>query len=312
MGGAALNKLGITVKRIQSVAEYEELRARAQAFLEQRFELIVFAREPLWKTSFGDIDVYVANPIAHSAFAHSTQCEHFAEFPKVVNGDTTSILFEGAYQLDIHILESAELRMAELVHYGDLCMCIGLLLHKTRVKMCHTGFYLRSNGLLLTKDPDQVIAFLGLPPIRYDFATPRDMFEYILSAPFDFFNTLDKSWRKHFTDERRPIFDEFLTYMDECMQNGTLQPRPAAVSENERDIAVAFGKQKEYDVIIENEARKKRVHDKFNGKIVGALTGLTQKELGEFMKYLRTLKTFDELHDMSETEIRTFVMDNHV
>ena len=60
---------------------------------------------------------------------------------------------------------------------------------------------------------------------------------------------------------------------------------------------------REYDNVLTNFYKHKELHQKYNGILVGRWTGLSGKELGNFMKSIKGIITSEFIDNSTDIEI---------
>jgi hypothetical protein len=149
----------------------------------------------------------------------------------------------------------------------------------------------------LTLDYRQTLEFLGLDVARFDagFNNLDEIFEFVSSSTFfnpelyklENLNTIART-----RDKKRSTYNSFLKFCEHYtgpVWNRTVQDKaeyvplilnnfPQAVPEFNRAMS---------DLVARQEYKKR-----FNGELVSELTGLVDKELGLFMRFLKVDHAF--------------------
>ena len=220
------------------------------------------------------------------------------------------------FQVDL-IKSSAEEFNYSSNYFGwsDLGNLIGRIAHAGFLAHRHDGLYFyhregdyRFRDILLTRDHDLALKYLGYDPVRFNqgFDTLEDIFNYVASSAF--FNASiylleNRNATSRVRDKKRPTYTKFLAW---CEAHPEL---PGFVYPEDKRawlprIAEFFpGFQAEYDQSVADMAELRVVKAKFNGEWVSQLTGLQGKELGGLMK------RFKESFESAEAQ-RAFVLEN--
>lgn len=273
------------------------------------------------KESFGDIDILIDRPCSVAEIK-----EWFGTDEAVKNGNVISF----AYHQDGIIVQ------ADLIYqsrdtidfaYGyfsnnDLGNLAGRLFHKLGMKFGHDGVFLpmrdgsnKFHEILLTREFAYALNVVGLDYNRWKkgFDTLEDIFEFVRSSPyfnssiytFDNLNAVSR-----IRDKKRSTYNAFLKY-------NTENPLEKYVFVKDKNyyLPLVFhhfpDASLEYFNVWEEKRKVQAAKELFNGEIVRNLTGLQDKELGEFMKFLRTsvqeLSSVDLILKLTDSEVETIV-----
>lgn len=283
------------------------------------------------KEDHGDIDIVVSPSFEPFINTFLDSKEDYNEVFR--NGPYTSLDYavpgtDKRVQVDL-IRQPAEIHhfAANYYHYNDLGNLIGRVADAVDFKFGHKGleYKLRFGtnhvrSILVTKDWGQAIYFLGFDPERWEegFDNLEDIFQFVADSKFfnpDMFDLELRSHRARTRDRKRPTYTKFLDWVaDNAME------KKASVDEDHMlDAACAwwpnFGA--ELEDSLEYIKKANAVSEKFNGHIVSDLTGLFDKELGDFMKYLRNDKEDSKreqvefFYPMSSQEIEDYILESY-
>lgn len=198
---------------------YDAVKQRCTAVLGELYHYVGTPIEGPDKNDFGDVDMVVARPRDESSSSASihdaldvivaalgaTRAIVFERAPSSlalpwpaaampVNTDDTHGETERYVQVDVRICASPEaLRWLLFKHaHGDIWNILGSLIRAYGLTVDEDALWLRVAEIeavdrnrakvLLSKDPDRVLDFLGLPPARFwegQFACADDMYEYV-------------------------------------------------------------------------------------------------------------------------------------
>lgn len=253
------------------------------------------------KESFGDLDVLVSKEgFDREKVAHALKPVEVFQQKNAIYCSMGVTLEEGGqvYQVDF-IEESAHLYDFALAYYGfnDLGNLLGILVAQSGLKLKHNGlyYYVKEGDEVLAElevshDFNDVLLFLGLEPSRFSegFDTLESLFDFVASSRFfgpEVYLLENRNHRSRTRDRKRPTYQAFLQY---CAENkkGSV---PAHVQGSAFEQACRFfkGFQAQLDVVSSQRKSQEKQKKVFNGELVGSLTGLKGKELGDFLANLR-------------------------
>lgn len=180
----------------------------------------------------------------------------------------------------------------------DIGNFIGKLARYYGLSHGHDGLFLplRDEGgmfdkILLTRDHDLTLQFLGLDASVFNqgFDSAEDIFKFVASSPAyspEWYKLENVSSIGRIRDRKRDSYRKFLEFGEK--QTG---PFPEKVKDKSiffGDIFDFFtGSREQFRNSIAKLSMYTIARGKFNGDIVKDLTGLENKELGEFMKHLK-------------------------
>lgn len=186
--------------------------------------------------------------------------------------------------------------------WNDLGNLIGRFAHKMNVKFGHDGLFytIRHNSRVietvnLTRDFKEALMFLGFDFNKFEegFDTLEDIFEYVSDNPRyygEIFNLQNRSHNARVRDRKRATYSDFLTWIE----NHPEKDATFRYNDNKdvylEEVFIYFPCfAKTYDFV----RKKINIYEKFkqraNSNIIKELTGLADRDLGDFMQYLRTL-----------------------
>lgn len=281
------------------------------------------------KKTFGDLDVlYSMDPDTRPMAEYVRDL--FSPDEIVVNGSVVSFNVN-QLQVDLIRVPIEQFDYAESYFaYNDLGNLIGKLAHKFGLKHGHAGLQLpvRNNHhihgtVLLTLDHDRTLRFLGLDPatFRNGFRTLDEIFAYVSSSPHynpAFYELAHLNAIARIRDKKRSTYRAFLEYGEQW--TGPVSEMLADKSEYLELIFEHFPEAlPDYTRIIEQREFSAQVAEKFNGKLVASVTGLSGKELGTFIMNLRKMWWFaghqligrrpDEIVDKIHSEFIKYASD---
>lgn len=317
MGGQALKSA--PTKRLLKT-DYEQVSAHVQSALREKFgaraEIIVAYRD---KEDFGDCDVLVEREKVlpnEGNILGMQQDEAFAsvfEFTQqmnarevVVNDNIVSFDYRSSpndpvgFQVDLIITPRDEIDVAlNFFSYNDLGNLIGRVAHKMGCSYGHRGliYPMRDKDHIiamieLSRDPDQMLAFLGYDAKRYHqgFNNLEEIFDFVCSGEFfnpDIFLLENRNNKSRTRDKKRPTYQKFLKYL-ETLEN----PKRTDFPEDKsvwlpRMFSFFPNAQQKIDQALAEEKVKNDFRGVFNGEIFTEKTGVVGKDLGILMSKVR-------------------------
>jgi hypothetical protein len=179
------------------------------------------------------------------------------------------------------------------------------LAHQLGVKLGHDGLsYVWRTGtymfreIVILKDWEKILEVLDLDPEKFynGFDSLEQIFEYVVSSKFfnkDIFAFENMNNYARVRDKKRKTYTTFLEWIKEKDL-----PNYRRVENKSIFLPYLFsvipGFQETYDKVNAEWYRATVYKSKFNGDIVREVTGLENKELGHFMRYLREKNIFTE------------------
>jgi hypothetical protein len=273
----------------------------------RRVEMIQAYRS---KPDFGDLDVLVESD--HLPHDWQSQIGLLLESKEVsLNGPVCS--FEHAdLQVDIILTPSAHYDFSlGYFAWNDMGNLMGRIAHRHGFKFGHKGLlYPVRDGshylseLVVTRDFSQALELLGYSSARWGlgFDTLEDIFEFASSSSrFDpeMYPLEHRSHRARIRDAKRPTYTAFLRWVNDNQPSVGVSALVPLLGVVENQFP-AFAQD------LKDEREKLRVHRevkaRFNGKLVAEWTGLSGRELGEFMSRAKVLLCGD--NDFSEWVLR--------
>jgi len=255
------------------------------------------------KQDFGDIDILIQEPSEDSDHPRDLIFyKNLFETKEIHrNGSVVSMEHEG-FQIDFIEVPMDEFEIAkEYFDFNDISNLIGKVARTLGLKYGHRGLtYTIRDGLgdkvgeiPVTKNPEEALRFLGYDWERFQkgFNNLEEIFEFVVSSKYfdasvyalDQLNHVDR-----IRDKKRATYQAFLTWIE----GKTL---PVRAKRDDRStwflpqIRRAFPEfAMLYDLAQAQQEKRAKVKTKFNGIIVSELTGLKEKELGNFMLQWRS------------------------
>lgn len=302
-------------------AVYDAIRRRCHEVLTKYFEHVATPIEAPGKKDFGDVDFLVANPtplgqgapiakILSKALSAersisgkgSNTASYALPWLRDVeaenqdsNHDQEESKRDKFVQVDVNICHGEEAWAWELFHHahGDLWNILGSTIRKRGLTVNNVGLYLRiedidlidrkKSMILLTKNPAEVLEFLGLDQARWwkQFASPRDMYEYAATSRFfwadDAAKEVDEDKRelKHNDRKRmslRPIFRQWIEeFIPECRKQGRYGHEAPSREQTRNQAFRRFGVQDEYERKLAAFRRERQTDEIWRSVIKGGV-----------------------------------------
>lgn len=318
MGGTAvLAKSGVESTRL-TLSEFDRVQSAVISTLRElgiRSLTIPFIKS---KTDFGDIDIIVIDERIDKmdnntclSIIHDNIDKFFCNDDLYIkNGDVVSILYEGKYQIDFIKVNAdvAQYTQAYLSH-NDLGNLLGRCIKRFNVTHAMDGLfydhYMNNKAhrtrFLLSNDPHQVLRILGLDIEKFKsgFNTYEEMFDYVMSSKYfnpELFKFENLNNRNRVRDRKRKVYNMFLDYINYDFKN-----------DNVYDVVADYpwipAKCEEYTTEYN---RRAAIRNAIPGPVVIERTGLTGKELGSFIHYVKE-KYQDELIGMTEEQLHNVI-----
>ena len=311
MGGNALKNT--ETRRYQRdeyfLLEAEVLDKLRKDFPGRRIEAIRAYRE---KDSFGDMDVLFENDNIHEDLCNYRDLrryvvERFKSSEAVQNGGVVSFEFK-QFQIDLIGTNSKNFETsANYFAWNDLGNLMGRVAHKLGFKYGHEGLSMTYRDgdyqyaeVNLSKDPRAIVEFLGYDYDRFakGFDTVEEIFNFTASTEFfnkEIYLLENRNHTSRTRDRKRKTYSQFLTWIEtaelqysypwsELKEQGGRMYKQQFM---ERAFKFFPAFKAEHDKIQAGFELWKSSKANFNGDLVREWTGLTDKKLGEFMKFLR-------------------------
>ena len=286
MGGDAFDKnKNLIVGRIPK-AEYDSLIDLMKQKLAILGILPRITMNSIDKQTFGDIDMII-NTNNHQAILNLLQPDETQR----KKSDIHHILFNGR-QVDIHFVSNDLLLEYNFIinSFSIVTVILGKMLYPHNMKLTKTGLYYafkvgdKKFDLFLTNDINVIFHWLS----KHD--DPLTCHEFIDLQHRETINVSLFCARSRFYSSN--IFNRlgdddneklrFMIEYSKSTETEKIQKMKAL------DVLPFFNKMEEYQTIVLEETIKMdkllRFSERFNGTIIGQLTGFKGKELGDYMK----------------------------
>lgn len=266
------------------------------------------------KSSFGDMDIL--HNIPNLSITDIRKIFNPTEVIK--NGSVISFDYQ-KFQIDLIYSSEDEFDYAlSYFSYNDAGNLVGRIAHKLGLRHGHNGLWMpiRDGDYLIdnipvTKVYQETLSFLGLPAWKTAPKNLEDIFQWVASSCyfnpdiylFDNLNAVSR-----IRDRKRETYRSFLEWC-RTQYNG---PRFEFKQDKTIYHSAIFSKWPHVELIYHSAWKRRKVQieikEKFNGNIVGELTGLESKKLGEFMAIFRN-RYQDRLEFLSADEIKMLILE---
>lgn len=280
---------------------------------------------PAYKTkaSFGDADI-VYSTENDEPFSVTELDKEFNPTRIVKNGEVITLDYK-ELQIDlIHAKQSCFSYAHDYYSYNDCGNFVGKLARHFGLSHGHKGLYLPIrdeencgnliDSVLVTEDFYATLEFVGLDYTKFyaGFETMEDVYRYIQTSPYfstESYKLENISSIGRIRDRKRESYRNFLKFNESYAGPSISKVEDKTVFFE--CIFNAFPDAKpRFDAVMKEYVFKKAVREKFNGDIVKKHTGLTDSNLGIFMKHLKSTTLFDPsmIMYLTEDQIRNNIM----
>lgn len=256
------------------------------------------------KETFGDLDILLS-------FKHNLDLRNFIksnfETKEVVsNGDCLSFEYK-EFQVDLIKENEYFDTHLEYLNWNDLGNIIGRVAHKFGLKYGHKGLLFviknddgyNSRELTITQDIHKILDFLGFDFDRYTFGfdTVQEIYDFVISSKFfnpEIFSFEAMNHINRVRNKKRITYQGFIDYIESIKLDTN---RKFFQYNKNKEVYLPrlnyYFPEAEIFQFIDNYnkdiALKEAVKEKFNGKVVNDITGLSDKSLGEFIAYFKNM-----------------------
>lgn len=320
MGGNALTVFdGVKLKRYTApeyTALVTDVKAKmAVAFPGARMEDIKTYRK---KDSFGDLDLLIELPDMSDASqfrVHAAVRELFRPVVVLHQNNSNCITFSHkAFQIDVIMVPTDEYEFSSVyLAYNDLGNLIGRVAGGMGFKFGHDGLWYQfyetdANGklditrmaeqVLVSRDVDRVLQFLGYDPVRYreGFDTIADIYDFVVGGEFftrELYLLENRNRKARDRDAKRKTYMGFLDHIGRDNSAPRITKSYAFPADHRAWLPRAFSFFPEFETDYARVGREAVEHKiakaKFNGRVAQAATGLDDEALGAFMGWLRAI-----------------------
>lgn len=280
------------------------------------------------KESFGDMDILIRNDKLEEKY--NSIREYVAEVIKnelnskewVPNGDVISFNYKDI-QVDFIFQNPEWYECAKnYFSFNDLGNLAGRCSHRMGFKFGHDGtWYVLRDGdyvikeILVSRDYHFMLDYFGFDSERYKlgFNELEDIFQFIINSKYfcpSIFLLENRNHTARVRDRKRKTYTEFLKRIEGLPDTFEFKSKDFYLQEMLADERFKDFKA-EYDAALAYHAVYKSAKEKYNGEMVSRVTGLTHKELGEFMADFKNTHTakdknsfwyYIDLHTAEEIE----------
>lgn len=259
------------------------------------------------KDSFGDIDMIVETQPNLNIEQLVRDRLHPSE--EYANGPYYSFEYKG---VQVDFIKSDHHHFLSTLHYmawNDLGNFIGRVARSLNFKYGHDGlsyeYHIDDHYKItvnISTDTKAAMEFLGYDTEVWEkgFDDQKDIFDYVITSPY--FNSLyfsleDQSHNDRVRNRKRKMYQMMLEYIT----LNEITPLPKLTSEERLEHYTRarriFGDDFHEKVELAKANYEKQLEFKkyFNGDVISKLTGLTGKELGQYIAGIRAVIPADEL-----------------
>jgi hypothetical protein len=308
MGGHAFPQLDVVRLDKQAFVKFE--RGVVESLENEMGDDFLFIGIPSYRTkdTFGDLDIlFCEGQFSEVNDPTSRFCKALGATSFVRNGPVTSFavpFFDGQYfQVDLIRVNIDEFEFAfGYFAYNDLGNLLGRIYHRAGVKFGHRGlsFVIREEGninhvleeIFLTRNWKEALEIVGYDYDRWTkgFDTLEDVFKYAVSTPLanrTIFRLDETNHAARVRDRKRLTYQLFLKWVNDPKNGVAVDEYISKTTLRKEMLNLMFEKfpkfkQQYMDAQSRSEMRK-QAHATFNGDLVSEITGLTGKQLGEYM-----------------------------
>lgn len=317
MGGNAFKQNGYESKRMD-LETFNQVKKEIYDFLTSlgiEYLDIVSVKD---KTSFGDLDVLVVEKgdgVLEKIFSNIHQLGLTEEF-FVKSGFCSSMLYKKLYQVDfIKTHDSYKEYHQKYLSHNDLGNLIGRCVKESHYKHGHDGLYYTyydgtriKKDFLISTDYREVLNLLGLSVEKFDegFENVDDMFEYITNNKYfkpSFYQFENLNNRNRVRDAKRKNYNLFLEYVNKLNVDESQVPKLPSYKERYPEIIPLV------EAFHAETTKINHLKKKFNGSIVMAITGLKDKELGDFIYNFKAIYSNEYLLGCDDATIEKHIRD---
>lgn len=330
MGGNAIKQFGEGVRL--SATDYDELALEILSILSTPNITPRLIPSYHNKPDHGDMDIIVPC-MFNFFFSYEEVKEKLNAVGYVRNGPVTSYAIpynKQLFQIDIIYIQDDTFDFADKYYsYNDLGNLLGRVAHRMGFKLGHQGltYILRDHELpthviseiTITTDWEEAIEFLGYSADRYHqgFDDLIDIFQYTMSSPFakrEIYLLENRNATSRIRDRKRKTYMDFLDWLESTTVDDLI---PTTIDKKIEFKSVHVLRAMDvfpkfvWDIEVELDEYKKEKHIKkiINGKLINELTGLSGKELGQFISIVRAIKSTEMIYVMPPEEVTRMIMD---
>jgi hypothetical protein len=311
MGGNAMKHVGVTRK---TTTEYFAIVGDVLSKLHDAFPTCLANPIEAYssKESFGDADILIESDNLPPNWIDIIRAVFKPQ--DLLNNDVVSFDYRGM-QIDLIKAPRIDFFFAQVYFaFNDLGNLMGRIAHKMGFKYGHNGLWkiLRDGThayaeVLVSRDVSAVFKFLGYDFSRHikGFETLEDVFEYAASSPYFHRQIFKLDNRNHISrirDIKRPTYTAFLKWiedkpeLDKYKWSAYVQDKVSVKREEEKNYwllcatnpAIFPGFAEQLTLEYAKHKQQKVIKTKWNGFIIGSISGFVGKELGQFMEFCKS------------------------
>lgn len=338
MGGNALASFGSTRcsrdVALQMLDDFQARFAKITGHLGSAARVEPIAAYRL-KPDFGDLDVLVDSRVFQfmppQTVVEALNNTYGLALPWVKNGPVLSVGLplpsdDQCLQLDLISTPAAEFEFSlGYFSWNDMGNLVGRVAHKMGLKFGHNGLWLPMRDgtnlhdeLLVTRDFERALSFLGFDAARWreGFDSLDDIYQFVASGERfnpDLYPLEHRNHTARVRDKKRPVYMGFLQWIgaQRGLRHFDWNEDKALYLQEAMAAFPSLREDYEYSLAKLNQA--KAVRACFNGTVVTAITGLTGKQLGQFIAHFKHehAESINDLPSLSAEQLRSLIRDSH-
>jgi hypothetical protein len=266
-------------------------------------------REIEEKEDYGDIDFLIQSNQSKKEVldkvTNTLSQKNYSLSGSIMNSEVISLAINNKHQIDLIFTDNVLLAS----HYysdNDRGNLIGNIFHHLGFNYGHKGLYINldSTKLLLSKNTEHILSFLEYDPLdilkiidyNNSFKTFEEMFEWVIKCPLfnsEYYKFENLNNENRTRNKKRSTYNRFLKYLENKKFNNPVIPTNAI-----KYYALEyFNKEKEYIQILKDIEFNKSRRTIINGEIISEITKLKEKELGQFIIYVKSSPFYKKIGD---------------
>lgn len=204
----------------------------------------------------------------------------------------------GVFQADLIYNPEVELDFSVKYYaWNDVGNLIGRIAHKMGLRFGHNGLFLPLRDgnymfdvLLVTRDFKTALEFLGFDYLRWEkgFNNLEEIFEFTIHNDrfsASIYSLDNRNHTARVRDKKRPTYTKFLKWLEDHPEKDVAFEWPEDKSIWLNEIFAAFPEVNLAWIASSfNLDRARKIKEKYNGDLITTLTGLKNKDLGNFIK----------------------------
>lgn len=266
------------------------------------------------KKSFGDLDLIIDSKDTELLIK---LLEKEFSYPYSINGSVVSIYYTPfKFQIDLIGIRTEDLEYAiNYFAWGCAGNLVGRLAKKIGFKHGHRGlYYVQRNAdhvidtIHLSHRYTDILNILEIDVVKFQqgFDSEEDMFQWFTASPYfdiEYFLIENLPNKDRVRDRKRKDYGNFIEW---CLTKSFKEPYLIV---NKLDFVLHYYPdiEKIIEANIEKIRKDRVIKSKFNGRIVMTLTGLTFKDIGNFLFYFKSKYDNDFIYKTEHSVIEDLI-----